>query len=138
MSTENEALVRRFFEELYNARNVDVADEIIAADFVNHVPQNPSAEGPEGIKATVAAYEERLDAHWDIQEMHSTGDRVFVRWIGSGTHVGELNGIAPTGATISIEALAMFRIADGKIAEEWTVYDALGLLQQIGALPASA
>jgi len=136
MSAENEALVRRFFDEVCNARDLDVADEIIAADYVSHIPQTPPGEGPEGVKAAIAIYQDALEGHWDVQEMHSAGDRVFTRWVGRGTHVGEINGIAPTGATIAVEALSMHRVADGLIAEDWTVWDALGLLQQIGAVPA--
>jgi predicted ester cyclase len=63
---------------------------------------------------------------------------VTARWIGRGTHNGELMGVAPTGKQIAVEAISVFRIADGKIAEEWTVWDALGLLQQVGAVPAPA
>jgi ketosteroid isomerase-like protein len=137
MSTENEALVRRFFDEVCNDRKLDVADEIVADDFVAHIPQSPPAEGPEGLKAAVALYQDALDGYWDVQEIYSAGDRVFSRWIGRGTHVGEINGIAPTGATIAVEALSIDRIAEGRIAETWTVWDALGMLQQIGALPAA-
>jgi steroid delta-isomerase-like uncharacterized protein len=138
VSTANEALSRRFFDEVCNGRDLDVADEIVAADFVSHIPQSPAAEGPEGVKVSVAVYQDALDGYWDVQEMHSSGDRVFIRWIGRGTHVGDLNGIPATGAEIAVEALTMHRIADGRIAEDWTVWDALGLLQQIGAVPAPA
>jgi predicted ester cyclase len=137
MATANEDLSRRFFEEVCNQRRLDVADEIIAADFVSHIPQSPPAEGPDGVKAAVAVYQEALDGRWDVQEMHSVDDYVFTRWIGRGTHVGEINGIAPTGNAIEVQALTTHRIAGGRIAEDWTVWDALGLLQQIGAFPAA-
>jgi predicted ester cyclase len=88
--------------------------------------------------ARVGLYQEALDGHWDLQHMISTGDYVIARWIGSGTHCGELMGIDPTGKPISVDAISIFRIADDKIAEEWTVWDALGLLQQVGAVPAAA
>ena len=138
MSVENETLARRFFEELCNGRDVAVADEIIAADYVSHGPQAPPAEGPDGVKARIAVYQDALDGYWDVQEIQSTGDRVVIRWIGRGTHNGELMGVSPTGAKIAIEAITILRIADGKIAEEWTVWDALGLLQQVGAVPLAA
>jgi steroid delta-isomerase-like uncharacterized protein len=138
MSVENEALVRRFFEEFCNGRRTEVADEIVAGDYVSHGPQAPPAEGPEGVKARVSVYQDSLDGHWDVQEVFSAGDRVVARWSGSGTHEGELMGVAPTGRPIDVDAISVFRIADGKIAEEWTVWDALGLLQQVGAVPAPA
>jgi hypothetical protein len=112
--------------------------ELLDCSDDSHTSVTPPAGGPEGVKATVAVYQDALDGHWDVQEMHSAGDRVFTRWIGRGTHIGELDGIAPTGATIAVEALTMNRIAGGRIAEDWTVWDALGLLQQIGAVPAAA
>jgi steroid delta-isomerase-like uncharacterized protein len=139
MSAEGEALVSRFFEEFCNGRRSEVADEIVADDYVSHGPQAPPAEGPEGVKARVGAYQDSLDGHWDVQELMSSGDdRVVARWIGRGTHRAELMGVPATGKTIEVEAISVFRIADGKIAEEWTVWDALGLLQQVGAVPAPA
>jgi steroid delta-isomerase-like uncharacterized protein len=139
MSVENEALARRFFEELCNQRNGAVADEIVSDDYVSHGPQAPPAEGPDGVRARIAVYQDALDGYWDVQEILSAGkDRVVVRWIGRGTHTGELMGIPATGATIACDATTIFGITDGKISEEWTVWDALGLLQQVGAVPLPA
>jgi steroid delta-isomerase-like uncharacterized protein len=138
MSVDNEVLARRFFEELCNGRDDSVAAEIIAADYVAHGPQAPPAEGPEGVKARISVYQDALDGYWDVQDIHSAGDRVVVRWIGRGTHTGELMGVPATGATVAVDAITILRIASDKIAEEWTVWDALGLLQQVGAVPAPA
>jgi steroid delta-isomerase-like uncharacterized protein len=138
MSAENEALVRRFFEEFCNGRRGEVADQVIADDYVSHGPQAPPAQGPDGVRDRVGLYQDAVDGHWDVQEMFSVGDRVVARWIGTGTHRGELMGIDPTGKPICVEAISVFRIANAKIAEEWTVWDALGLLQQVGAVPAPA
>lgn len=139
MSVENEALAKRFFEELCNQRNVAVADEIVSADYISHGPQAPPAAGPDGVRARIAVYQDALDGYWDVQEVFSgSEDRVVVRWIGRGTHTGELMGVPATGASIACDALTILRIADGKIAEEWTVWDALGLLQQVGAVPVPA
>jgi steroid delta-isomerase-like uncharacterized protein len=138
MSTENEALVRRFFEDFCTGRRADLADELISPDYVSHGPQAPPAEGPQGVIERVGLYQETCDGHWRIDEMSSFGDRVVTRWTGLGTHVGELMGIPATDRSFSVEAISIHRIADGKIAEEWTVWDALGLLQQIGAVPVAA
>jgi steroid delta-isomerase-like uncharacterized protein len=87
----------------------------------------------------VGLYQDAVDSLWDVQEVMSAGDdRVVARWIGRGTHRGELMGLEPTGKPIEVDAISVFRIAEGKIAEEWTVWDALGLLQQVGAVPAPA
>jgi steroid delta-isomerase-like uncharacterized protein len=139
MSVQNETLARRFFEEFCNGRDAMLADELVAADFVSHGPQAPPAEGPDGVRDRVAVYQNALDGFWDVQEIRSAGDdQVVARWIGRGTHNGELMGVAPTGAKIAVEAITIFRMTGGKIAEEWTVWDALGLLQQVGAVPAPA
>jgi len=136
MSADNEALVRRFFEEFCNDRRAEVADELIADDYVSHGPQAPPAEGPDGVRDRVGVYQESVDGHWDVQELISVDDRAVARWIGIGTHRGELMGIPATGKPIEVEAISVFRVENGKIAEEWTVWDALGLLQQVGAVPA--
>jgi steroid delta-isomerase-like uncharacterized protein len=139
MPANNEALARRFFEELCNGRNAAVADEIVAEDFVAHGPHTPPATGPDGIRARIAVYQDALDGFWDVQEIIPAGDdRVIARWIGRGTHNGPLMGVEPTGATIAVDAITIFRIHENKIVEEWTVWDALGLLQQVGAAPTEA
>jgi predicted ester cyclase len=96
MSADNEALVRRFFEEFCNERRAEVAYELIADDYVSHGPQAPPAEGPHGVQERVGLYQEALDGHWNVQEIISAGDRVIARWIGTGTHRAELMGIDPT------------------------------------------
>ena len=138
MAADNEAVVRRFFEEFCNQRRSAVADELIAADYVSHGPQAPPAEGPDGVRARVGLYQDTVDGRWTVEQIISAGDHVVARWTGTGTHRGELMGIDATGRPISVEAISIFRIADGKIAEEWTVWDALGLLQQVGAVPVPA
>ena len=138
MSTENEAIVRSFFEDFCSGRRSELASELVTDDYVSHGPQAPPAEGPQGVIDRVGVYQESVDGHWEIDEIFSAGDRVVTRWTGTGTHVGELMGIPATDRPISVEAITIHRIADGKIAEEWTVWDALGLLQQIGAVPAAA
>jgi predicted ester cyclase len=90
------------------------------------------------VRERVGLYQEAVAGHWDVREVLSVGDRVIVRWIGRGRHEGELMGVAPTGAPIEVDAISLFRVADGKITEEWTVWDALGLLQQVGAVPVPA
>lgn len=138
MSSENEELVRRFFEEFCNGRRAEVADEVVGEDYVSHGPQAPPAVGPEGVKARVGVYQEAVAGNWDVQEIFSCGDRVVARWTGQGVHEGELMGVPPTGRPIEVDAISIFRVAGGKIVEEWTVWDALGLLQQVGAVPAPA
>ncbi|REE74493.1 steroid delta-isomerase-like uncharacterized protein [Rhodococcus wratislaviensis] len=137
MGSAEEAVVRRFYEEMNNDRKNEIAEELFSSDHEMHDPQVPGGPGPAGMAAAIAAYQDGVDGHWTIEEMFSAGDRVVVRWTGTGTHVGEMNGIPPTGNKIRVDAISIHRLADGKIAETWQVWDTLGFLQQLGAVPAS-
>ena len=135
MSAANEAVVRRFYEQMNNERKNDLASELFTTDHVLHDPQVPAAPGPQGMADVVSVYQVGVKGHWNIEEIFSSGDRVVVRWTGSGTHVGEVNGIPPTGKSVSVEAISIHRMQNGKIAESWEVWDTLGFLQQLGAVP---
>ena len=136
MSADDEAVVRRFYEEMCNGRQNDLAAEIFADGHELHDPQVPARPGPEGMAAVVSTYQNGVDGHWGIEELFSAGDRVVVRWVGSGTHVGEVNGIPPTNKPIRVDAISIHRMEGGKIAETWEVWDTLGFLQQLGVVPA--
>jgi len=136
MSAADEAVVRRFYEQMNNERKNDLAPELFTADHVMHDPQVPGGTGPQGMADTIAVYQENVDGHWEIEEIFSTDDRVVVRWTGSGTHVGEINGIPPTNKKVRVDAISIHRLEDGKIAETWEVWDTLGFLQQLGVVPA--
>ena len=136
MSAADEAVVRRFYEEMNNDRKLELAPELFTADHKMHDPQVQAADGPDGMAATVKVYQDGVEGHWQIEDIFSTDDNVVVRWTGSGTHVGEVNGIAATGKKLSVDAITIHRMAGGKIAETWEVWDTLGFLQQIGVVPA--
>jgi steroid delta-isomerase-like uncharacterized protein len=135
MSAENEAVVRRYYEQMCNERKNDLAAELFTSDHRMHDPQVPTPDGPDGMVATVSTYQQAVDGHWGIEELFSTGDKVVVRWTGSGTHVGEINGIPPTGKAIRVDAITIHTMRDGKIAETHEVWDTLGFLQQLGVVP---
>ena len=137
MSAADEAVVRRFYEQMNNERKNDLAPELFTADHVMHDPQVPGGTGPQGMADTIAVYQENVDGHWGIEEIFSTDDRVVVRWTGSGTHVGEINGIPATGNKVKVDAISIHRMEDSKIAETWEVWDTLGFLQQLGVVPSS-
>jgi steroid delta-isomerase-like uncharacterized protein len=136
MSAENEAVVRRFYEQMCNERKNELAEELFTPDHRFHDPQVPAANGPAGVVASVSVYQEAVNGHWNIEEIFSSDDRVTVRWTGSGTHVGEINGIPPTGNSIKVDAISIHRVDNGKIGETWEVWDTLGFLQQLGVVPA--
>lgn len=135
MSAADEAVVRRFYEQMNNERKNDLAGELFTADHKMHDPQVPTADGPDGMAAVVSTYQTGVEGHWGIEDIFSAGDKVVVRWIGTGTHVAEVNGIPPTGNKIRVDAITIHRMDGGKIAETWEVWDTLGFLQQIGVVP---
>ena len=136
MSAADEAVVRRYFEQMCNERKNEIAPELFTPGHRMHDPQVPAGEGPEAMAEVVSVYQQGVGGHWGIEEIFSAGDRVVVRWTGSGTHVGEVNGIPPTGKKIRVDAISVHRMEDGKIAETWEVWDTLGFLQQLGVVPA--
>ncbi len=137
MSEENKALVRRWFEDLFNEGNLDVADEIVAQDHVAHDPVlRDLPTGPEADKQVVNIYHGAFpDANITVEDQIAEGDEVATRWSGRGTHQGELMGVPASGNRVEVSGMTINRISEGKIAETWTNYDALGMMQQIGAIP---
>ncbi len=142
MSTEeNKALVRREIEELFNhTGDLDVAGEVYAPDFVGHDPTLPEdLHGVEAARQFAASFRGAFpDLTCTIEDQLAEGDKVVSRWTARGTHQGDLMGIAPTGKSVTVTGFDEFRVADGKIAELWQEVDMLGLMQQLGALPAPA
>ena len=140
MSTEdNKALVHRFFQEFWDQKNLAVADELLAATHVDHTPGSPPGlpPGPEGFKQFASVYFAAFpDLRLTIEDMVAEGDKVVTRWTSHATHTGNLFGIPPTGKSTSITGITISRLAGGKAVETWTNFDMLGLLQQIGAIPA--
>ena len=139
MSEESKILVLRWFEELFNEGNLTVADEIISPDHIDHDPTLPDLPlGPEGQKQLVSFYCSAFpNAHITVEDQIAEGDKVVTRWTARGTHDGELMGFAPTGNQVTITGMAIWRISNGRIEETWTNYDALGMMQQIGAIPSA-
>ncbi|GAC1326052.1 MAG: ester cyclase [Thermoleophilaceae bacterium] len=138
VSADSRTTARRFYDEVFNEGRLDVLDEIIAPDYVDHDPQNPYGDvrGPQGAKELVSMYRQAFpDVHFTIDQMLAEGDMVVTRWRATGTHSGELMGLAPTGKRVEVAGITMDRIVDGMTLEGWTYWDTLGMMQQIGAAP---
>jgi steroid delta-isomerase-like uncharacterized protein len=140
MSEENKAVVRRFIEEVWNNGNLDAIDELIADNHVDHDPAREGTPGgPQGMRGFVEMYRSAYpDTHLAIGEMVAEGDLVAMSWTATGTHQGELMGIAPTGRSVKVTGIGIDRVSGGQIVESWGNYDALGMLAQLGAIPAPA
>jgi steroid delta-isomerase-like uncharacterized protein len=140
MSTEaNKSILRRYFEEAWNRNQLDVLDDIVADNYVNHDPAVPGLPpGPDGLKAIMAGFRAAFpDLHFSIEDQIADGDKVATRWTMRGTHVGEFMGVPPSGKQIITTGMQIERVVDGQIVEHWRKSDDLGLMQQLGALAAA-
>jgi steroid delta-isomerase-like uncharacterized protein len=141
MSTQdNKALVSRWVEEVLNTRDVSdqsPAYQLVAADFVGHFPGQPPIEGLEAFRQFGSLY---FSAFPDLQitpeELIAEGDKVTMRYDWRGTQQGELMRFPATGKQVRASGISILRIANGKIAEQWDSFDNLGMLQQLGVVPA--
>jgi steroid delta-isomerase-like uncharacterized protein len=137
MSEENKTIVERFIKKVWSSGNMEALDEIFATDFVYHDPAAPDVHNLEAYKQFVAWIRTSFpDMHYTIEDIVAEADRVVVRYIFRGTHTkGEMYGVSPTGKQLTHAGISIYRFAGGKAAELWDIWDALGALQQLGAIP---
>ncbi len=136
---ENKALIRRFFEAIDHAcgaGNADILDEFLAPDFVEHNPFPGIPPTREGWKQAFMSFVAGAPGYHIVEDLIAEGDKVAGRITAYGKHDGDLFGIPATGKEIRMTGMAIWRIADGKIVEHWHETDQLGLLQQLGVIPA--
>jgi steroid delta-isomerase-like uncharacterized protein len=135
---ENKALVLRHWEEVVSKGKLDLIDEIFAPDFVAH-EADQDIRGPEGVRQFILMLRAAFpDLQVTVEDVLAEGDKVVQRWHGHGSHQGELMGLPPSGKRISVAGMTISRFEEGKVAEEWELYDMMGMMQQLGALPSSA
>lgn len=136
MSTEtNKAIVRRYFEQVFNERRHDLVEEFLADNVELH--GSGLAPGVEVVKQWLATFAAAFpDQQMNIDDLVAEGDRVVARTTVSGTHQAEMEGIPATGKSIRVPTITIFRLEKGKIVEGWLVQDALGMMQQMGVIPA--
>ncbi len=138
MSTEeNKAIVRRLNDEVWSKGRLEMIDELIAEDFVATVVGAPDQiRGPQGFREFVVMYREAFpDLRITIDEQIAEGETVVTRWTATGTNEGELMGMAATGKQATTAGINVNRVSGGKLVEGWGLFDQLGLLQQLGAVP---
>jgi steroid delta-isomerase-like uncharacterized protein len=138
MSTEaSKVVMRRYFEEIWNERKLELLDELIAADYVNHASPDPSLpSGAAGLKPVFASVLQTFpDIRFSIDDVVAEGEKVVTRWSMRATQRGEVMGMPGSGKQVTLSGISIDRIVDGKIVEHWRVQDDLGLAQQVGAVP---
>ncbi|MBM3811106.1 MAG: ester cyclase [Acidimicrobiia bacterium] len=140
MSTANISTARRLFEQGWGGRNLRVFDETCHRTMVNHDPVSPDLKpGLDAVKENASGYFTAFpDLTFTIEDIIDAGDKVIVRYTGSGTHKGPLAGVAPTNKRVSAGGITILRFQGDKVAESWAYWDALGLMRQLGAVPLAA
>jgi predicted ester cyclase len=133
---ENKAIARRVNDEVWGNGNLAAVDELFSPDYVDHNPIGKMPPNREGIKQAVTMFRKAFaNMQVTTEDIVAEGDKVMSRFKSSGTHSGDLMGIAPTGKQITTEGINIIRIVDGKIVEDWTEIDMLGMMQQLGVAP---
>ena len=135
-SEENAEIGRRWTEDALDGRNLDLLDEFVAEDVVHHAGVFVDEIGREALKEVLTALIDAFpDVRFTADVVVASEDRAAVRWTGRGTHLGEFQGLAPTGRPVVFTGINVYRIECGQIVEGWSEPDALGLLQQLGVVP---
>jgi steroid delta-isomerase-like uncharacterized protein len=134
MPEQNKAIARRAFEEILSQGHFELAEQLYAKDFVNHgIHRDASLEEDQ------AALKGWHQAFSDIaivpEKLIAEGDLVSIYWIARGTNTGTGNGLPATGKKAELSGITIWRIVDGKIKEEWSAFDQLSMMQQLGLLP---
>ncbi len=132
----NAATARRFFHEVAAGGNLDIIDELFAADYRDHdvLKEEDTAVGIDVIRSDVTGWRNAFDFSFDLDKQVSEGDDVVTLWTWTGMHKGDFMGIAPTGKQCAMTGTTVFHFQDGMIQEGWWHMDALGLMRQLGAL----
>ena len=138
MSTDNRNIIRRLYEEVWNKRNLEVADDLLSQ---SHALSDPivsgSQLGPELYKRRVVELTKSFpDLHFTIEDTIAEREKLVVSWVISGTHKGEFMEIPATGRKISVEGITIHQIKNGTILDSCAQWDALSLMRQLGAIPA--
>lgn len=137
MSNQNAALMRRWFEEVWNQGNLNVIDELASPNVVaqgeaEHTTQIGREQFRDFARALRAAFP---DIHMTIHQTIAEGDIVALRWTATMTHKGDFQGMAATGRKATVNGITWVRMENGQIAEAWDNWDQLGLLVQLGSVP---
>ena len=137
MSTEEtKAIARRFSQEILSKGDLSLADQLLDPNYVNHNPIPGQVPGIEGFKKSAMGLRAALPFEETIEDLIAEGDKVVVRVVRKATHSGAFMGIPASGKQVTVPATYILRIVNGKITDAWLNWDLLGLMQQLGAIPA--
>jgi steroid delta-isomerase-like uncharacterized protein len=134
---ENVAVVNRYLEEIWNKGNLDAVDDLLSEDYRHGTPPPGMEPTREGFKQYVGMVKSAFpDLTLRAEDTIAEGDKVVQRNVGRGTHRGDFVDVPPTGKEVNIDGISIYQVRDGRIVKDWTIVDLMGLMQQIGAIPA--
>lgn len=132
---DNKEAIRRFWEEVFNQRKLELIDTLFTEDYVYHGAAGQDVRGREGLKQFLTMYFNAFpDMHAEVEDVFGEGDKVASRAMCRGTHKGELMGMPPTGKQIAIRVICTNRFEGNRAAEDWELPDLFGMMQQLGAM----
>jgi steroid delta-isomerase-like uncharacterized protein len=134
LQEQNKAVAKSAFEEILSNGHFELADQLYARDFVNHGVRHDASleEDQAALKGWHQAFS---DVVVEPRKLIAEGDLVTVYWVARGTNTGTGNGLPATGKKVELAGITIWRIADGKIKEEWSAFDQLSMMRQLGLLP---
>jgi steroid delta-isomerase-like uncharacterized protein len=135
--TDLKTIAHYFLAESFNTGNLAPADELVAANFTNHDPSTPPLPaGPAGYKQLITTYRTAYpDIQMTIDDLVVERDKVAGRWTARGTNTGPLMGMPPTGKSATVTGISILTVSNGQVTEQYTNWDTLGMLQQLGVIP---
>ena len=139
MSMDTEAykqLADRVWDEVWHDGDLSRLDALFTPDFVRHDPGGRALHGVEQNRQFVSGLRAAFpDLRFTTDDQIAAGDKVVVRYHFEGTNLGNFQGMPPTQKRVTYTGVLIYRIAEGKIAEQWTEFDLLSMLQQLGVVP---
>jgi steroid delta-isomerase-like uncharacterized protein len=137
--SENKAVIERFISDVLNRGRLETADELVAENFIELDPLPGQKQGREGLKEIIVMLRSAFpDMHWVIEETIASGEKVVSRFHWTGTHKGEFMGMPATGKSVKVKGVVIDRIVGGRMTESRILMDDLGMMQQLGVIPAPA
>lgn len=138
MSVTNKAVIQAFIDDVLNQGQIERADDLVKEDFVEFDPLPGQEQGRRGLKAIVSALRSSFpDMHWTVMEMVAEGQKVVTRFVWTGTHRGSFLGVRATGRKVEVKGVVIDRLEDGKMADSRILMDTMGMMQQLGVIPAA-
>ncbi len=130
--------IARILDEAFNQGNLDVVDGLLSPDHFAHNGFGGGPNGPQGLKCLIAMFRTAFpDLHCTLEDEIRQGDKLAAHWTMRGTHTGLFMGNPPTGRTVEAQGIIFTRTENGRIVEDWTLVDEMGILQQLGLIPPS-